>query len=140
MWVEIEEDLAAVVQEQTAQGESRERIVNRLLQQALGEHSAPSRPAVRTRVSVAGSLKDLLCAGLIAEGDAVRYTEVRRGTIHVGRIDSDGRIRTDKGVHSSPSTALRQLVNYSMNGWKCWIHAPTGKSLAQLRAEIASQR
>lgn len=135
MWVEIEEDLAAAIQGEILLGESGDRVVHRLLQEALRGRMAVARPATRTRVDVSGSLKQLLDAGLIAEDDEIRFTEVRRGLVHVGRIDADGRIHTDKGVQSSPSTALRQLVNYSMNGWKCWVHVASGKTLGQLRGE-----
>jgi hypothetical protein len=140
MWIEIEEDLAAAIQEEIPLSESRERIVQRLLLEALQGKTAAPRPATRKRVAVSGSLRQLLDAGLIADDDEIRYTEVRRGTAHVGRIDADGRIHTDKGVHSSPSTALRQLVNYSMNGWKCWVHVASGKTLAELRAALGSQQ
>ncbi len=135
MWVEIEEDLAAAIQGEILLGESGDRVVHRLLLEALRGRMAVARPATRTRVDVSGSLKQLLDAGLIAEEDEIRFTEVRRGLVHVGRIDADGRIHTDKGVQASPSTALRQLVNYSMNGWKCWVHVASGKTLGQLRGE-----
>ena len=140
MWVEIEEDLAAAIQGEIVLSESGERIVQRLLLEALRGRTAVPRRAARTRVAVSGSLKQLLDAGLIAEDDEIRFTEVRRGTVHMGRIDADGRIHTDKGVQTSPSTALRQLLNYSMNGWKYWIHVPTGKTLAELRGELGSQQ
>ena len=134
MWVEIEDDVAAAIKREIMRGESRERIVQRLILEALSGRTAAPAPAARTRVAVAGSMKQLLDSGLINEGDEIRFTEVRRGTVHVGRIDADGRIHTDKGVQTSPSTALRQLVNYSMNGWRYWVHVPTGKKLAELRA------
>ena len=140
MWVEIERNLAEAIEEQILRGESRERIVQRLLLEALRGRAAASIPTARARVDVSGTLKQLLDAGLIAEDDELRYTEVRRGTVHVGRIDADGLIHTDKGVGSSPSTALRQLVNYSMNGWKYWTHVATGKTLAELRAEMGSRQ
>jgi Restriction Enzyme Adenine Methylase Associated len=140
MWVEIEEDLAAALQREVALGESRERMVQGLILEALRGRAPAPHPAARRRVDVAGSLKQLLDSGLVAEDDEIRYTEVRRRKVHVGRIDADGRIHTDMGVNTSPSTALRQLVNYSMNGWKCWIHVATGKSLAELRAELGSHQ
>jgi len=140
MWVEIDEDLAAAIEEQMLLGESREGVVHRLLVKALGEKAATPSPASRTRVVVSGSLKQLLDAGLIAEGDEIRYKEVRRGVVHIGRIDADGLIHTDKGVEKSPSTALGDLVNYSINGWKHWVHTATGKTLATLREEMLSKR
>lgn len=139
MWVEIEEDVAAAIQGEIALGESRERVIQQLVLEALRGRTAVARHPARTRVAVSGSVKQLLDAGLIAEDDEIRYTEVRRGMMHVGRIDADGRIHTARGVNTSPSTALRQLVNYSMNGWKYWIHVATGKTLAELREELGSQ-
>ncbi len=137
MWVEIEEDLAAAIRGEILRGEPRDRIVQRLLLEALQGRAAAPPPAVRKRVDVSGSLRQLLEAGLIAGGDEISFTEVRRGVVHVGRIDADGRIHTEMGVQNSPSTALRQLLNYSMNGWKCWVHVATGKTLAELRGEWA---
>lgn len=135
MWVEIEEDLAAAIRGEILRGEPRDRIVRRLLVEALQGRAAATPPAARKRVDVSGSLKQLLHAGLIAEGDEISFTEVRRGVVHVGRIDADGRIHTDMGVQTSLSTALRQLLGYSMNGWKYWVHVATGKTLAELRGE-----
>lgn len=135
MWVEIEDDVAAAIKREIMRGESRERIVQRLILEALRGRTAAPVPAARTRVDVAGSLKQLLDSGLINDGDEIRFTEVRRGTVHVGQIDADGRIHTDKGVQTSPSTALRQLVNHSMNGWRYWVHVATGKTLGELRGE-----
>lgn len=135
MWVEIEDDLAAAIQRQRTLGESGERIVQRLLLEAIRGRAAARLPAARTRVAVSGTLKQLLDSGLINEGDEIRFTEVRRGTVHIGHIDADGRIHTDMGVQTSPSTALRQLVNHSMNGWRYWVHVATGKTLAELRGE-----
>lgn len=100
-------DLAAALQREVALGESRERIVQGLLLEALRGRTSAPRPVARTRVAVAGSLRQLLDAGLIAEDDEIRYTEVRRRKVHVGRIGADGRIQTEMGVHTSPSTALR---------------------------------
>jgi len=140
MWVEIDEDLAAAIEAQMLLGESREDVVHRLLLKALSERTLAPITTARTRVVVSGSIRQLMDAGLIAENDEIHYTEVRRGLSHVGRIDADGRIHTDKGVSNSPSTALEQLVNYSINGWKAWIHAATGKPLAELRAEMRSQQ
>lgn len=137
MWVEIDEDVAAAIRGEILRGEPRDRIVQRLLLEALRGRTTAPPPAARKRVDVPGSLKQLLDAGLIAEGDEIRFTEVRRGVVHVGRIDADGRIHTDMGVQTSPSTALRQLLNYSMNGWKYWVHVATGKTLAELRGEWA---
>jgi len=138
MWVEIEEDLAAAIQGKILMGESRERMVQRLLLEALQEKAAVQRRG-RTRVDVPGTVRQLLDDGLVTEDDEIRYTEVRRGIVHIGRIDADGRIHTNMGVHTSPSTALRQLVGYTMNGWKCWIHVASGKTLAELRGELSSQ-
>lgn len=140
MWVEIDDDLALAIEEQMALGESREQVVHRLLLEALRRTAAIRKPAARTRVVVSGSMRELLEAGLIAEDDEIRHTEIRRGVVHTGRIDAEGRIHTDKGVDTSPSTALTHLVNYSINGWTAWTHVATGKPLAALRTQMLSQR
>jgi Restriction Enzyme Adenine Methylase Associated len=140
MWVEIDDDLAAAIEEYMRLGESLEQVVHRLIEQSLRRGAKDQRLTSHSRVVRRGSPKHLMDAGLVAAGDEVRYTEVRRGVTHMGRIDDDGRIHTDKGVEASPSTALSQLVNYSINGWAHWIHVRTGKTLATLREELRSQQ
>ncbi|WP_161958424.1 hypothetical protein [Ornithinimicrobium cavernae] len=141
MYVKIEDDLAELLEQNMHLDESHEAVVNRLLRGALLERSQRSQtpsPAGRTRTVVAGELKDLLRVGLVRADDEVRYTERRRDAVHVGRITADGRIATDGRAPASPSSALGQLVGYSINGWKFWVHVPSGKTLSVLRDGLSS--
>ena len=103
--------------------EQRQRPSSR--QSALGQWSS-------------GELADLLRAGLIQAGDQVQYAERRRGNVHRGRVTADGRIATDGHAPTSPSSALGRLVGYSINGWKFWVHVPSGKTLSALRDGLGS--
>jgi hypothetical protein len=141
MYVEIDNDLAELLEQNMHLDETHDQVVNRLLRRALsGTRSVPraASPTGRTRVVVAGNLDDLLQAGLVEAGDGLTYVETRRGIVHKGTVTADGRVATDGGSPTSPSTALGQLVGYSINGWKCWTHVPSGKTLSTLRGELPS--
>ncbi|MGO4664031.1 hypothetical protein AB4Z14_19390 [Terrabacter sp. 2TAF16] len=140
MYVEIENDLAELLEQHMRLDETHEAIVNRLLRQVLDEKGRGSQltPPARTRTVVAGQLSDLLRAGLVNADDAVEFTERRRGVVHRGRVTADGLIATDGQPPAAPSGALGQMVGYSINGWKSWVHVPTGKTLSSLRDGLAS--
>src|SRR5690242_8854930 len=120
MYVEIENDLAKLLERRMRLDETLEDIVNRLLRQALDEKGSrglqPTPPA-RTRTVMTGQLSDLLRAGLVSADDAVEFTERRRGVVHRGRVTADGLIATDGQPPAAPSGALGHLVGYSINGW-----------------------
>jgi hypothetical protein len=141
MWIEIDDDLAETIEQQMRLDESREEVVRRLLRRAL-EGLAPaadppgSARKGRTRTVKQGSMADLVRAGLIAPEDLLQYQQVRLGVVHNAHVDEEGRIHTSKGVESLPSTALRDLVGFSINGWSSWVHLPSGKTLSALRDEL----
>ena len=144
MFVEINNDLAAAIEQQMQLDESHQQVVRRLLLAGLkAQGRSATKPAPRaahgrTRIVVEGTVQDLLRSGLVSDGDELRYAEARRRIVHTARIHSDGRIQTDKATRSSPSSALRDLVGYEINGWKCWIHVRSGKTLSALRDGLGS--
>lgn len=141
MYVEIDNDLAELLEQHMHLDETHQQIVNRLLRQAMQDRTATAGESIRasrTRVVRPGSMQDLLRAGLVKVGDELRYTEKRRGIVHAGSVTTDGRIATAGGQPTSPSTALGRLVGYEINGWKCWVHAPSGKTLSALRDGLSS--
>ena len=145
MYIEIDDDLAEAVEAHMRLDESREDVVRRLLRLGLDAASgAVRRPTrqpetgTRTRRVHGVTLEDLLRARLIAEGDELTFRETRRGITHTALVDARGRLLTDHGTESSPSTALGNLVGYSINGWKSWVHAPSGKKLSDLRDGLTS--
>lgn len=141
MWIEIDDDLAERLEGHMRLDESREGVVRRLLlagmQHAPGDdspdHDADRR---RTRTLRAGSIPDLLRAGLVRAGDELTYSQVRQRLTHTAIIDADGGLRTSLGVERSPSSALQNLVGFNINGWRAWVHVPSGKSLSALRDEL----
>lgn len=141
MYVEIDNDLAALLEQDMRLDETHGDVVNRLLRQALDDRSRRGlqpTPPPRTRTVVAGQLSDLLHAGLVNADDAVEFTERRRGVIHKGRVTADGFIATEGQPPAAPSGALGYLVGYSINGWKSWVHVLSGKTLSALRDGLIS--
>ncbi|QIS06607.1 hypothetical protein F5X71_33730 [Nocardia brasiliensis] len=91
---------------------------------------------VAGRAARSGQLATLLDRGLIEIGDTLRHTRVRKGQVFSAEVLEGGLIRTEKGVYSSPSPALKALVGSEINGWHHWIHTSSEKTLAQLRDSL----
>lgn len=90
---------------------------------------APSRSAT-------GRLAPMLEAGLVQIGDELRCEQVRKGLVFTGSVAGGGLISTEKGFYAAPSPALADLVGTQIDGWRNWIHVPSGKSLDQLRKPL----
>ncbi|WP_181698179.1 hypothetical protein [Nocardia sp. GTS18] len=86
-----------------------------------------------------GRLSALVDAGLVAVGDQLRHERVRKGQVVVAEIVEGGSIRTANGLYSAPSPALKDLVGTDIDGWHNWIHVPSGRTLRELRSELALQ-
>jgi len=96
--------------------------------------SAPAPAMKRWHSEI--ELADLLEAGLVKQGDALRYRLPRRGETVGAVVTAKGQVETpDRKVHTSPSAALTHLVGHSINGWN-FIHEISGKSLNDLRNEL----
>ncbi len=81
----------------------------------------------------------LIERGVVAAGDEIRHTQVRKGVTHTAYIDNEGYVVTSIDRYVSPSPALGALVGSSINGNVNWVHTKTGKTLAELW-EIAKYR
>ncbi|GAA4401896.1 hypothetical protein GCM10023168_11950 [Fodinibacter luteus] len=143
MWIEIDDDLAQELEQHMHLEESREEVVRRLLRAGIRSSAIQGTPSSgddgrRTRRMRAGSVADLLRAGLVHAGDELTYRQVRQGITHRSTIDERGQIQTALGVETSPSTALQQLVGFNINGWQHWTHTPSGKTLSALRDELST--
>lgn len=141
MYVEIDDDLAAVIEQHMRLDETHDEVVRRLLRRALANSptaKVAGSSTSRSRTVIRGSVADLLRAGFVSAGDELQFREVRRDITHIARIEPDGRVRTPDGTQGSPSATLGALVGYSVNGWKMWVHAPTGKTLSALRDGLGS--
>ena len=92
--------------------------------------------AGRDRHEVTGSILPLIQAGLIIPGDQLTHQQKRSGATHTATVTAGGRLETDAGTFNAPSSALRALVGYEVNGWAHWMHVSTGKTLGELRELI----
>lgn len=141
MHIEIDDDLAEAIEEHMRLDESYDDVVRRLLRRALDVLAVPQserQTSPRSRAVIGGTVSDLIRAGLVRPGDALRFREARRGVDHEARIEPDGRITTSNGTEVSPSAALRNLLSYNVNGWKAWVHVRSGKTLSALRDGLTS--
>ncbi|MFD9778351.1 CBS domain-containing protein [[Kitasatospora] papulosa] len=104
---------------------------------------APNRPAspqFRTSYLLDGrriTLADLLKAGLLKEGERLRFIRPRVGETHDASVTHRGWIRlTDGEEFRSPSKAATVAVGSgSFDGWQAWQVAD-GRLLAELRQEL----
>ena len=81
------------------------------------------------------SLKDLLEAGLLSEGESLIWNKSSCPTPYEATLLADGRIETTDGkIHTSPSTAAKHVNSgISTNGWRVWKVSSKGKSLGEIR-------
>ncbi len=81
------------------------------------------------------SLKDLIKAGLLSEGESLIWNKLTSPTPHEATLLADGRIETTDGkIHNSPSTAAKHVNSgISTNGWRVWKVSSKGKSLGEIR-------
>lgn len=78
-------------------------------------------PAGRTRATIAGSVADLLDAGIIDAGEVIEWKRPQLGQAFRATVDANGQIRTEDGqVFNSLSTAADTLTGGSHNGWEVW--------------------
>jgi len=85
-----------------------------------------------------GRLLPLMEAGLVKSGDELRHERVRKGQVLKATIAEGGLLRTEKGIYSAPSPALKALVGTEIDGWHKWIHTRSGKTLRELRNMLRS--
>jgi hypothetical protein len=82
------------------------------------------------------SLRDLLQAGLVSDGDRLIWHKSGSPAPHEAKLLADGKIETADGkVHNSLSTAARYVnAGISTNGWRVWVVSSKGKSLSEIRS------
>ncbi|OYN99606.1 GmrSD restriction endonuclease domain-containing protein [Enemella evansiae] len=85
---------------------------------------------------ITGDLLPLIRRGLIAPGDHLRHSKVRTNELFEATVTSDGGLKTSLGYFRAPSTALSNLIGTQRNGWRDWIHVPSGQPLDRLRDSL----
>lgn len=94
------------------------------------------------RTTYAVSLRNLITAGLLHEGDQLEWSRPRSGVTHHCHVLSDGRLRTPDGtVVSALSTAAKVVsAGATVDGWSAWRLSRRNLSLAQLREQYLEGR
>lgn len=92
--------------------------------------TAPIRPR--------GPLAPLLQAGLLRDGDRLRFDQPRAGRTAYASVRGDGRLIVDgkAGTFTSPSKAATAVTGSQINGWTLWHRESDGRTLDQLREDL----
>ena len=86
------------------------------------------------------TVRDLVKAGLIYDGEQLEWIRPTQGIVHFAKVSAIGVISTSDGVsHKSPSGAARHYYQKPINGWAAWKVIRTGKSLAETRKLFINQ-
>ncbi|GAA3562493.1 hypothetical protein GCM10022197_17650 [Microlunatus spumicola] len=134
--IEIDEDVYAWLEARVRGFETPNDVFRR---EVLGLDTAPATtpadPIPRIRQ---GALYGLIHAGLVEAGDELTCHRTRSGETYRATITEDGAIKTDLGVFTKPSPALKAFVGSEIDGWANWMHVPTRERLRDLRAQAVS--
>jgi len=131
--VRIDDAVMAHLRERGRFGDSYNDIVRAL----LGMPPA-KRATAKADASMPGTLKPLIAAGMLAEGDTVTWHRRRRNEVHTATIDDAGRMVTaDGAVYLTPDTCASGIAGYPCKGWPNWRTA-AGETLQQLRHRAAA--
>jgi CBS domain-containing protein len=87
------------------------------------------------------TIADLISAGLLAAGDALRFRRPRIGQTYKSAVTADGALSLDGGqVFRSPSRAAAVAADMpAVDGWHAWAVVSSGRSLDSLRQEFLDQ-
>jgi CBS domain-containing protein len=87
------------------------------------------------------TIADLLDAGLLTVGDAVRFKRPRVGANHRAVVTAAGALALDGGQEfRSPSRAAMVAADMkAVDGWHAWTMAASGRSLDSLRQQLLDQ-
>ena len=87
------------------------------------------------------TIADLLEAGLLTAGDALRFRRPRRGETHRAVVTASGALALDGGQEfRSPSRAATVAADMrAVDGWHAWTTVTSGRSLDSLRQQFLDQ-
>jgi CBS domain-containing protein len=87
------------------------------------------------------TIADLIDAGLLAAGDALRFKRPRMGKTHRGVVTAAGALSLEGGQEfRSPSRAAKVAADVSaVDGWHAWTVLSSGRSLDSLRQGLLDQ-
>ena len=87
------------------------------------------------------TIADLIGAGLLAAGDALRFKRPRVGQTHKAVVTADGTLSLEgRQEFRSPSRAAAVAADMpAVDGWHAWTVVPSGRSLDSLRQGLLDQ-
>ncbi|WP_246039431.1 MGMT family protein [Glycomyces buryatensis] len=136
--IEISERLYRYIQQRAVPLEdSVDSVLTRLL--GLDDDTSSTTPSTpNTSSATKGALAPLIRAGLLREGDDLRWNRTKKGVAYSAKVGPDGTIRLESGqLADSPSGAAVAVANGNHPGWNVWVHVDSGLSLAELRSQVA---
>jgi len=88
------------------------------------------------------SMKTLITKGLLSSGQVLVWKRRVLNSTFTAVVQSDGSLKTEDGkFHNSPSGAAKHLNGGKpVDGWMAWKVKDSGKSLADLRTSVESQK
>ncbi|WP_158630382.1 restriction system modified-DNA reader domain-containing protein [Glycomyces terrestris] len=140
--VEISEDLYQYIQKHAVPLEdSVDSVLKRLLglDKAKVAALAAEAPAQPSGTTEHGALQPLVTAGLLNEGDELRWHRAKKGVTFDAKVGPNGTIELDDGqLFESPSGAAVAVAGGNHPGWDVWSHLRSGMTLSQLRSMLNS--
>ncbi|CAL8979513.1 hypothetical protein CELL_03208 [Cellulomonas sp. T2.31MG-18] len=130
--IEVDAEVYAELERHVKGFEQPNDVLRRLL---LGGRTVI--PAPRPTPVAAGKLLPLLEAGLVREGDVITHERPRKGDRFEATVVESGWILSNGTLYRTPSPALSHLVGSQIDGWANWMHQRSGKTLRELRSELA---
>lgn len=129
----IDEDLYALLMDHA---ESAHETANEVLRRLLPGDSSMLRLKTAAPQTGVGDLMPFLIAGLMAPGDELRYEQPKKQLVHHGTVTASGCVSAAGHHFRKVSPALKALTGHEVSGWTSWMHAPSGRLLADLRQEL----
>ncbi len=88
-----------------------------------------------------GGVAELLAAGMIKAGEDFIWARRHIGVEHIARVRADGcLVLSDGRAYANPSGATTALGGNHQNGWSAFRRVADGRTLGDLRRELATQR
>lgn len=146
--IEIDEELYGFIEREARFDEGTPNEVLRRL--VMGEGPDVKKPVTGrvltkhptgralTKKRLPGGLIKLVRQEVIQPGDQLAHTRKRSGETFTATVDEHGWVVLPEGErYQAPSPALRACVGSEVDGWAYWTHVRSGKTLRQLRQDLA---
>lgn len=132
--IEIDDEVYAHLESHVKGFEQPNDVLRRLL---LRSSAADASKGQKSGSVSPVPLVKLIRHGLLAPGDKLVHVQRRKGLTFTATVDENGWVQTERGGYPAPSRALAELVGSQVNGWTHWTHEESGRTLDEMRQEVA---